>query len=313
MIEVFAASQNGSGSGGGGGAINTSYSPPSWDKMSIDVNTDAARNFAYFVNDYFVNAVIKGEEDLNYLETLQRHNKNSPNFILHNDWKNKTDFIGIDYYRRVHVQYNRALESSPLKFLGGVIVENSLGTDNNNDDEKRPHAQLLNDLGWEVFPEGLYNLLMHVKENWGTAIPILITENGIADRYDRYRAPFIVAHIQQIKIAIDSGKANVIGYLHWSFVDNYEWLEGYRPEAKFGLFTVDFCMNKGTNGSYDGSSINSSNNYNNDLTNGSYLSRQKTKGAEALELIIKESFYQRKDGKISNAAISSARQRFGTL
>jgi beta-glucosidase/6-phospho-beta-glucosidase/beta-galactosidase len=257
--------------------------------------------------------VINGEEDLNYLETHQRNNKDSPHFILHKDWKNKTDFIGIDYYRRVRVQYNRALESSSLKFLGGVMVENSLGFDNNNNEEKRPHAQLLNDLGWEVFPEGLYNLLMHVKGNWGTAIPILITENGIADRYDRYRSPFIVSHIQQIKRAIDSGKANVIGYLHWSFMDNYEWLEGYRPEAKFGLFTVDFCMNKGTNGSYDGSSINSSNNYNNDLTNGSYLSRQKTKGAEALELIIKESFDQRKEEKISEDAISAAKQRFGTL
>jgi beta-glucosidase/6-phospho-beta-glucosidase/beta-galactosidase len=52
-------------------------------------------------------------------------------------------------------------------------------------------------------------------------IPILITENGIADKSDRYRAPFIIAHLQQIKQAIDNG-ANIIGYLHWSLMDNYE-------------------------------------------------------------------------------------------
>ena len=57
--------------------------------------------------------------------------------------------------------------------------------------------------------------------------PIFVTENGIADKHDSYRAPFIVAHIQQIKRAIDDG-ANVIGYLHWSLMDNYEWQVSYR-------------------------------------------------------------------------------------
>ena len=37
-------------------------------------NMEASRNFAYFINDYFINAVVNGEEDLNYLETLERHN-----------------------------------------------------------------------------------------------------------------------------------------------------------------------------------------------------------------------------------------------
>jgi beta-glucosidase len=319
MMEVAASSQNGGG-GSGDDAINATCTPANEDPKGIivNVNTEAARNFGYFVNDYFLNAVIKGEEDLNYLETLQRHNKDSPNFILHNDWKNKTDFIGIDYYRRVYAQYDGVLASSPVKFLGGMMIESSLGSNNNNNnnnnsDDKRPPAKLLNDLGWEVFPEGLYNLLIHVKENWGNNIPILITENGIADRYDRYRAPFIVAHIKQVKRAIDNGDVNVIGYLHWSFLDNYEWLEGYRPEAKFGLFTIDFdTRNKGTSGTYD-SSNDIKAPRRNDLDKGFYLNRQKTKGAEAMELIIKGLLDQRKGGKISDDAILAAKRRFGTL
>ena len=48
--------------------------------MTTKDNTEAAKNFAYFVNDYFINAVINGEEDLNYLNTLQRNNKDSDAF-----------------------------------------------------------------------------------------------------------------------------------------------------------------------------------------------------------------------------------------
>src|SRR5207249_6450767 len=72
-------------------------------RVTIKDNKEAAKNFDYFINDYFINAVVNGEEDLNYLDTLQRHNKESSDFIIHERWKNKTDFIGIDYYRRVYV------------------------------------------------------------------------------------------------------------------------------------------------------------------------------------------------------------------
>jgi hypothetical protein len=103
-----------------------------------------------------------------------------------------------------------------------------------------------------------------------------------------------------VKRAIDNDDANVMGYLHWSFMDNYEWLEGYRPEAKFGLFTIDFSSeNKGHNGSYDSNDSNSSNG----LTKGFHLGRQKTKAAEALELIIKRSLIRERVGKIRRCHI----------
>lgn len=58
--------------------------------LTIKNNTEAAKNFDYFINDYFINAVTDGEEDLNYLNTLQRHNKYSTDFIVRDDWKNKS-------------------------------------------------------------------------------------------------------------------------------------------------------------------------------------------------------------------------------
>jgi uncharacterized Tic20 family protein len=69
---------------------------------------------------------------------------------------------------------------------------------------------------------------MRIKNHWNN-IPIFITENGIADKYDKYRAPYVVSHLQQVRKAMDHG-AHLIGYLHWSFKDNYEWLDNYSKE-----------------------------------------------------------------------------------
>src|SRR5436309_12144428 len=87
-----------------------------------DANIEAAKIFSYFMNDYFLNAVINGEEDLNFLDTLQRYNKKSENFIVHEEWKQKTDFIGLNYYRRVHIRRSQILSFSSVKFIGGAPV-----------------------------------------------------------------------------------------------------------------------------------------------------------------------------------------------
>jgi beta-glucosidase len=242
-------------------------------------NTEAAKNFSYFVNDYFINAVVDGQEDLNYLNTLQRSNKDSQDFTTHEDWKNKADFIGIDYYRRVHVYHSNIVSLSSARFVGGAPI-NDLDADLN-----QPHG-IISDLGWEIYPKGLYNLIMKIKTLWNR--PILITENGVADKADRYRAPFIVAHLEEVKQAMYDG-ADVIGYLYWSFMDNFEWQEGYRPESKFGLFHID-------RRTHDGKS---------DFT------RQATKGAEVLKLIIDESTTQSEGEIIQDSAISKAKERFG--
>jgi beta-galactosidase len=242
---------------------------------------EATNNFSYFVNDYFLNAVVNGEEDLNYLHTLQRYNKDSKEFIIHEEWKNKVDFIGLDYYRRVHVYYSRIIALSSAKFLGGAIISD-LSINNS-----QSHG-ILNDLGWEIYPHGLYQMIMKIKKQWSK--PVFVTENGVADRSDRYRAHFIIAHLQQIRRAIDEG-ADVIGYLHWSFTDNYEWQEGYRPEGKFGLFTIDF--------SNTDSRCN--------------LDRRMTIGAEAFKFIIQESMMENNSGKLTTSVLQKAKDKFGTF
>jgi beta-glucosidase len=256
-------------------------------------NNRAVGNASYFLNDYFLNAVINGEEDVNYLNTLKIHDKSSEDFITHDNWKNKVDFIGLNYYRRIHLYHSIVVALSSARFVGGAFINDLNEKTKNSKESSYDSYGILNDLGWEIYPQGIYELIMQLKNKY--AKPIFVTENGIADKDDKYRAQFIVAHIQQIKRAIDNG-ANVIGYSHWSLMDNYEWQESYRPEAKFGLFRID----KGSK--------------NNVTDQGrQYLVRQITKGAEALKLIIKESVNQNKNGMIADSAISKAKSDYGTF
>ena len=92
-----------------------------------------------------------------------------------------------------------------------------------------------NDLGWEIYPEGLYRLLKRYSTSgW----PLFVTENGVADARGDERPDFLRAHIYAMDRARSEG-VNVIGYLYWSLTDNFEWAEGYAP--RFGLYAVDYA------------------------------------------------------------------------
>ena len=70
--------------------------------------------------------------------------------------------------------------------------------------------------------------------SWRT--PILVTENGYADKDDLRRAAFIRATLWGLQAAIHEG-ADVRGYFDWSLLDNFEWMFGY--DQQFGLIEVD--------------------------------------------------------------------------
>ena len=67
-------------------------------------------------------------------------------------------------------------------------------------------------------------------------LPILITENGVADDHDELRPAFLLDHLHAVIDAIDAG-VDVRGYLYWTAWDNFEWVEGYTK--RFGLIAVD--------------------------------------------------------------------------
>ena len=91
-----------------------------------------------------------------------------------------------------------------------------------------------NFLSAEIYPPSLAGAVRYVHEFTGK--PILITEHGLSTNDDSDRAKFIPAALSHLLDAIEDG-VPVIGYIHWSFLDNFEWIFGYEP--KFGLVSVD--------------------------------------------------------------------------
>ncbi|HZP54861.1 GH1 family beta-glucosidase [Actinocrinis sp.] len=101
--------------------------------------------------------------------------------------------------------------------------------------------------GWPVVPDGLRDLLVGLRDRYGSALPpVYITENGCStndvltndDRvHDTARIDFLAGHLRALHEAIEAG-VDVRGYLTWSLIDNFEWAEGY--SQRFGLAYVDY-------------------------------------------------------------------------
>lgn len=92
----------------------------------------------------------------------------------------------------------------------------------------------MTEAGNEFYPLSLSGVLRFVSKHWDK--PIIVTENGISTSNDKDRVEFIGKAIAGLYDCIEEG-INVIGYMHWSLIDNFEWQLGYKP--KFGLIAVD--------------------------------------------------------------------------
>lgn len=97
-----------------------------------------------------------------------------------------------------------------------------------------PAGAELNGFRGQVYPPSLAGAVRYAHQASG--VPILVTEHGVVTKDDAVRARFIPAALHELRLAMDSG-APVLGYVHWSLVDNFEWSLGYWPT--FGLAAVD--------------------------------------------------------------------------
>jgi len=98
-----------------------------------------------------------------------------------------------------------------------------------------------NAAGGEVYPPSLAGAVRYAYSV--AQVPIIVTEHGINTENDALRARLIPAALTELKKAMDDG-VPVLGYLHWSLLDNFEWLFGYKP--KYGLASVDRATFKRT-------------------------------------------------------------------
>ncbi len=144
-----------------------------------------------------------------------------------------------------------ALAAQPIDWLGinyytrGVMKHDDGKPPVRADYVRQPHATYT-ETAWEVFEQGLTDILLWVKQRYGD-VPLYVTENGSAFYdppaaidgrvEDPLRVDYLKRHLRAIQAAMAQG-ANVRGYMTWSLLDNLEWSLGY--SKRFGIVHVDF-------------------------------------------------------------------------
>lgn len=142
------------------------------------------------------------------------------------------DFLGINYYSRVHAQPDRG---RPFGVGFGPA----------------PKGTPVTGMGWPVEPDGLHEQLLELRDRYGNP-PVYIAENG-ADYYDWIgpegkaedgeRIAYLKSHLAAAQRAIADG-TNLKGYFVWTLLDNFEWAAGYAKH--FGTVAVDRATMKRT-------------------------------------------------------------------
>lgn len=162
-----------------------------------------------------------------------------PSFIEDGDLElihTPSDGLGVNYYSPSLVGYADPDQNDGLPFALHQI-------------EGAPTTAF----GWPVVPDGLRELLVGLRERYGSALPpVYITENGCSANdvlsddgrvHDDERIAFLAGHLRSLHEAIEAG-VDVRGYLAWSLIDNFEWAEGY--SQRFGLVHVDYTTQRRT-------------------------------------------------------------------
>ncbi len=185
--------------------------------------------FHQFFNQWFLDPLY-GKK---YPKEITEHWKNKgdfpkdTSFIKSSDFNiisEKTDFLGINYYSRAIIKDEKTNNKDyPIINLCGEKTK----------------------FDWEVFPKGLEKLLVDINNDYNPK-KIYITENGCSYDYnideenkinDVKRIDYLKSHLLACENAIKKD-VPLKGYFHWSFMDNFEWAEGYYH--RFGLIHVDF-------------------------------------------------------------------------
>jgi beta-glucosidase len=185
----------------------------------------SARRMDLMWNRWFLDPILKGSFPQEFIDLLSESR-----VFLDVDSEHmkkigsKIDFLGVNYYTRNIIAYE---PNVPLVHARSIEP----GTNKT-------------EMGWEIYPEGLYELLSSLKRDYGD-ITIYITENGAAFKdtlvdekvEDPEREDYLRKHFYQAYRAINDG-INLKGYFVWSLMDNFEWAFGYTK--RFGIVYVDY-------------------------------------------------------------------------
>ncbi|WP_404402844.1 beta-glucosidase [Idiomarina seosinensis] len=201
--------------------IVLNFSPCHAASDSMADRTAAETAHAYH-NLWYLQPLLQGR----YPELLKQLSDNEQPDIEDGDlelMQQPLDFLGVNYYTRT------TFRETPDGWFKDVPAQG----DN------------LTTMGWEVYPQGLTEILTQLKKTYPTLPPVYITENGVAyddvvchnKINDDNRIDFFQQHLNAVEDCINAG-IDIKGYYIWSLMDNFEWAEGYTQ--RFGIVHIDF-------------------------------------------------------------------------
>lgn len=196
----------------------------------------ASRWAQAFLNDWFLHGTILGR----YPEQPRRLLQRTLGLDFELDSRQRLDFLGVNYYYPKWVAHSDQPTAFHLNTSGQAAEKCHFSLQGRLGFCDPPHGKKT-DWDWEIDPQGLENLLVQLHHEY-PGLPLVVTENGIGLREawedqgpDQARIDFVGAHLRAVQGAIAAG-APVRGYLMWSLMDNFSWLNGYAK--RYGLLAV---------------------------------------------------------------------------
>ncbi|MFN8446173.1 MAG: GH1 family beta-glucosidase [Caldilineaceae bacterium] len=197
-----------------------------------DADAWAARHADGYFNRWFLDAVYGRHYPADMVADymVMGHLPNGLDFIEDGDMAAiavRTDFLGVNYYTREVIRHPQAPDNLPQSHFP-------------------PSKEELTEMGWEVYPEGLYKLLNRLHFDYPVR-KLYVTENGCSyldgpdangKVNDQRRIDYLRSHFLASRQAIDNG-VPLAGYFVWSLMDNFEWAKGY--QQRFGVVWVDYA------------------------------------------------------------------------
>ena len=200
---------------------------PCYPESDSEQDVQATRYADEYINQWYLKPVMEGRypDIINLIPEANRPDIQDGDMAIINT---AIDYLGVNYYTRLKYRASK----------DGLY------------EEIQPQDVTVTDMGWEVYPSGLTELLVSLNKQYRLP-PIYITENGAAtadqienERIDDIeRLDYLNAHLNAVHNACAQG-VDIRGYFAWSLMDNFEWAEGYLK--RFGLVYVDYDTQKRT-------------------------------------------------------------------
>lgn len=216
---------------------------------------EAAMQEHVLANQFMLDVTFNGcysEESLAVVKNILKQNQGEliireEELEILSDAAQKIDFLGINYYAS---HFLKAYEGESLIHHNGTGEKGSSifalkGIGERVSNPKIPTT----DWDWPIYPQGLLDMLLYIKEKYPHYKKIYVTENGMGDKdlltnetvNDDARIEYVRLHLSAILKAVEKG-VNVQGYFIWSLMDVFSWTNGYNK--RYGLLYVDFDTQK---------------------------------------------------------------------